>query len=262
MTWMPTPLRRALATSVAAASILVLGGASPAGAQPAGASCPASVDTAGEGWICMLLVLQTPTSSPSDQQIGLWEGIVNTDGRAAVANGITFSDVATQAKVTTLYEAELGRSPEPEGLNYWTDVMQTNRSELPVEFNFFRSGEYLSQFESVEAFINDQYRYFLGREAALEERRYWADLFIEDDRVSNEQLTWAIGSSREAGVVRLERAYDTLFERSPTQDEIEARIDRAASLGYFKTLAELATTNEAIGVLGQRGLCLSPAQDC
>lgn len=52
--------------------------AAPAGAELRDGSCPSSVDTTDEGWICSLLILDTPTDSPSEAQIDLWRGALET----------------------------------------------------------------------------------------------------------------------------------------------------------------------------------------
>lgn len=226
--------------------------AAPAGAQLEDGTCPSSVDTTDEGWICSLLILDTPTDSPSDGQISLWSEVLADSGRYGVTDGIVFSDVSIEDKVTTIYETQLHRQPDAGGLAHWRDRTQAARSEFAVEFGIFGSGEYLSQFESTEAFVNDQYQYYLGREASQSERAHWADRLARGE-LSNDGITRAIATSREAGNVRAGVLYLTYARRGPDAGGLEHWGQRAASQGLFRSVVDFARSGEIVGTLGRIG---------
>lgn len=256
---MRSTARQLLAAVTGAAGLALSPLASPGSAQTSG-SCPPSVDTRAEGWICEQLLLATPTTSPSDQQIGFWEGVLNEEGRVAVAGGIVFSDASTEAKVEAIYRSELGRAPDEGAVEYWADVIEDARTELAAEFAIFDSGEYLSQFESTEAFVDDQYRYYLGRDASQEEQSYWADRLRTDD-VSNQGITRAIATSQEAGAVRADRLYDDYLRRDADPSGFEHWMAHAAAVGHYRAAVDIAVSDEAFVTLGSAG-CAAAGTEC
>lgn len=230
--------------------------AAPAGAQLQEGTCPSSVDTTDEGWICSLLISETPTESPSNEQIDLWMDALGADGRLAVTDGIIFSDASVEAKVRTLYQTQLNREPDPSGLTHWRERIQDARTEFAAEFGVFGSGEYLSQLESPEAFVNDQYQYYLGREASRDEQAYWAGRFNRGE-LSNEGITRAIAQSPEAGNVRARLLYEDYLRRSPEPGGLAYWSPRAADQGLFTTSTQFATSVEAVNTLGRIGVELA-----
>ena len=254
--------RRLFTLTVAAVATVaaVTASASPARAQT-GPSCPASVDTPSDGWICMQLILNTPTSSPSDQQIGLWEGVLNASGRHAVADGIVFSDASLEGKVTAFYASELERQPEPDALAFWSDVIDDARSEVPFEVAALSSDEYLAQFESAEgfdaaSFVDALYGYFLGRSASTDERVFWSRE-LDRGALSFEGLTRVIATSAEAGAVRTLLLYDMWTERPADDAGFAYWSDLAASQGLYATIVHFSIADEVVETLGARGMCLA-----
>ena len=251
-------LRRAHRTSTpvaAAAGIIAMLAvmlAAPAGAQLDEGTCPSSVDTTDEGWICSLLILDTPTDAPSTEQVALWSDVLAAEGRRAVTDGIVFSDVSVEAKVRTLYETQLDRQPDPTGLVHWRERMQAARTELAPELGVFGSGEYLSQFESTEAFVSDLYRYYLGREASRSEQAHWAERFNRGE-LSHEGISRAIATSREAGNVRARLLYEQHARRSPDPGGLQHWSSRAAGDGLYATTVAFATSGEVVSTLGRLG---------
>lgn len=224
----------------------------PVGAQLDEGSCPSTVDTIDEGWICSLLILATPTDSPSDDQIVLWSEVLRQRGRSGVADGIVFSDASVEAKVDVIYETQLDRQADPGGLAHWRDRVQASRTELAAEFGIFGSAEYLSRFESPEAFVNDQYRYYLGREASLEERAHWAGR-LTTGALSNSGITRGIATSREAGNVRAAIVFEDFARRAPDPGGFQHWSSRAASHGLFPTIVDFARSPEMVTTLGRFG---------
>lgn len=224
----------------------------PAGAQVDG-TCPASVDTANEGWICSMLILDTPTDAPTDAQIELWSEVLSNSGRFGVTDGIVFSDASVEDKVRTIYETQLNREPDQDGLVHWREQIQQSRTEFAAEFGVFGSGEYLSQFESPEAFVNDQYQYYLGREASRSEQAHWADRFNRGE-ISKDGITRAIATSREAGNVRAGILYFSYAQRGAEPAGLQHWSARAAERGLFPTVVDFARSAEIVNTLGQAGM--------
>ncbi|MBX3284482.1 MAG: hypothetical protein KF703_03985, partial [Actinobacteria bacterium] len=224
-----------------------------AGAQFDEATCPASVDTTDEGWICSVLILGTPSSSPGDAQIDLWSRVLEQQGRQAVTDGIVFSDTSVEAKVRVIYETQLGRQPDAGGLAHWRRAVQGARTELAAEYGIFGSGEYLSQFESTEAFVADQYEYYLGREASRSEQQYWAGWFARHG-LSNVGVTRSIATSGEAGATRARLLYELYARRSPDPRGLQHWATIAASSGYYPAIVDFARSPEIVATLGQLGI--------
>lgn len=237
---------------ILAMAATMLAAPSPVGAQTEDSTCPASVDTVDEGWICMLLVLNTPTSSPTVQQIELWGGILAASGRHAVTDGIVFSDASIEAKVTALYRSHLERNPDQSGLVHWRDRVQDARTEFAAEFGVFGSAEYQARFASTGAFVNDQYRYYLGREAGPAEQAHWTDL-VTDGQLSTRGVTRRIAQSREAGNVRAGILYAAYTNRTPDAGGLQVWSRVAASTGLYATVVDFARYPEIVGNLGRIG---------
>ncbi|MFP4514376.1 MAG: hypothetical protein ACLFRV_15655 [Acidimicrobiales bacterium] len=210
------------------------------------------MDTTDEGWICSMLILNTPNDTPTAGEIDRWSQRLVVDGRAAVAEDIVFSDASVDAKVSALYETQLGREPDPEAVAHWRSRMQADRSELPVEYAIFASSEYLSQFESPEAFVNAQYQYYLGREASIEEREAWAQLYV-DEVLSTEDITRRIATSAEAGDVRARILYSDLAQRSPDAGGLETWRSYSQDAGLYAAIAEFSVHPEVVNALGHAG---------
>ena len=248
-------LRTTITAAVGIVAMLAVMFAPPAGAQSGqlqDGTCPSSVDTTAEGWICSMLILETPAASPSADQIALWSDVLDNHGRIGVSGGIVFSDASVNAKVRTIYETQLGREPDAAGLSHWRQRVQDAHSEFAAEFPIFGSGEYLSQFESTEAFVNDQYQYYLGREASREEQAYWARRFSTTD-LSNEGITRAIAHSAEAGRVRARILYRDYARRRADAGGLEFWSRHASESGLFAVLAFFGTADEVVHTLGRVG---------
>jgi hypothetical protein len=244
-----------LASALGALALIATMLASRSGAQqePTGedGACPPSVDTIEEGWICSLLILGTPTDSPSDRQITLWSEVLRHRGRVGVTDGITFSDASVEDKVTVIYETQLGRSPDPGGLAHWTGRVQASRTELAAELGIFGSREYLDRFGSAEAFVNDQYRYYLGRDAGAAEQAHWAS---RTDELTLTGVTIGIATSPEAGDVRTGILYDHYARRPADPSGFQHWSGRAARAGLFAAIVDFARSAEIVRTLGRLGI--------
>ncbi|MBR3515271.1 MAG: leucine-rich repeat protein [Lachnospiraceae bacterium] len=72
---------------------------------------------------------------------------------------------ATREFVTRMYDVVLGRMPDEEGLNTWTDNLNSGRSSaVDIVYGFFYSPEYLNKGKSNGAIVTDCYNAMLGRD--------------------------------------------------------------------------------------------------
>lgn len=75
-----------------------------------------------------------------------------------------------------LYQAALGRAPDPIGLGFWTTALETGTLSLPeVAQGFVGSPEFRDRFGVPEhgGFVDLLYRHVLGREADAEGSAFW-----------------------------------------------------------------------------------------
>lgn len=256
MLWSPS--RQLLLGPVLVATVVAgLVAPRPAAAQRLdGGTCPSSVDTGDKGWICALLLLDTPTASPTGVEISRWADRLARTGRQAVAGGIIFSDAAVDAKLASLYRTQLGRDPDPAGSAYWRDRVQSLRSELVAEFGVFNSAEYHARFPSPGSFVDSLYRYYLGRPASGDEQAYWGGL-LASGAVGNDGITYAVAVSPEAGAVRAGLLYQIHARRAPDDGGLSYWGGIAAGRGYLGTLVEFASSSEPVQTLGSVGLELA-----
>lgn len=76
--------------------------------------------------------------------------------------------------VKRLYEITLNRQAEQEGLEYWTNSLNTKKIDaLTLTWNFFNSQEYLDKKNNDIEFIKDSYKAILGRDADKVGLDYW-----------------------------------------------------------------------------------------
>jgi len=74
--------------------------------------------------------------------------------------------------VTRLYDKLLERTPDPEGLSYYVDLLNNGTSREAVIVNIMESEEYIRKF------IKDQYLFLLERESDPVGEDYWYNLMI------------------------------------------------------------------------------------
>lgn len=80
----------------------------------------------------------------------------------------------TEAFVSRLYTVVLGRDAEPEGLQYWTDLLNSKKTDgATTAKNFFDSAEFKSKSISDEDYLAILYKTFFNREMDEGGREYW-----------------------------------------------------------------------------------------
>ncbi|SFP88268.1 protein of unknown function [Butyrivibrio proteoclasticus] len=79
---------------------------------------------------------------------------------------VFYNDEQVKAFVTRLYETALGRSPEPAGLNDWTNKLMSGEAQaVNVVQGVLCSPEYINKGKSNGEVVNDCYQAMLGRAA-------------------------------------------------------------------------------------------------
>lgn len=113
--------------------------------------------------------------------------------------------VATQvAAVQQLYVAYFGRPADPAGLDYWTNIVEAQKSTAAVSATFAASAEYKTAYEGkTNVQIVDQiYTNLFGRPADATGRAYWVDLLdkgtIKVDTIVYEVSIAALTTDKEA----------------------------------------------------------------
>lgn len=80
----------------------------------------------------------------------------------------------TQAYVARIYTKALGRNPEPAGLKYWTNEIQTGkRTPVQVAEEFFFAPEFVNKKLNNTEYVKVLYRTFMGREYDKGGLNYW-----------------------------------------------------------------------------------------
>lgn len=93
-------------------------------------------------------------------------------------DGGFFSNTANKAQieafVTRLYSVCLGRNPDTDGLNDWTNRLANREiSGTEAAYGFFFSTEYRNKNRSNSDFLDDLYNCFLGRTADTDGKNLW-----------------------------------------------------------------------------------------
>jgi len=81
-----------------------------------------------------------------------------------------------QGQVTRIYLAALGRSPDPGGLRYWSDLVDQRRASIhAAAYAFSRSAEFAAQYGTLtdDAFVGAVYRSVFGRDPDPAGQAYW-----------------------------------------------------------------------------------------
>lgn len=92
----------------------------------------------------------------------------------------------TEAFVARLYTEALNRQPDPIGLAYWTQEIQTGkRTPVAVAREFFFSPEFQNKNLSRTEYVKVLYRTFMGREYDKDGLNYWVKRLKSGDSRSN-----------------------------------------------------------------------------
>jgi hypothetical protein len=100
-----------------------------------------------------------------------WVGILNSQGQAAVANGILRSSEALGHIVDAFYLRFLGRQSDPSGRANWISFLQHGGTEEQLENLFLTSPEYQGHINT--DFVQSLYINILGRTGSASELAGW-----------------------------------------------------------------------------------------
>jgi len=159
--------------------------------------------------------------------------------------------VATQvAAVQQLYVSYFGRPADPAGLDYWTNIVEAQKSTAAVSATFAASAEYKTAYEGkTNAQIVDQlYTNLFGRPADATGRAYWVDLLdkgtIKVDTIVYEVSLAALTTDKEA--VENKVAAATAFTAALDTPAEVAGYTGAAALALAKAFITGVTTDATL----------------
>jgi hypothetical protein len=159
--------------------------------------------------------------------------------------------VATQvAAVQQLYVSYFGRPADPAGLDYWTNIVEAQKSTAAVSATFAASAEYKTAYEGkTNAQIVDQlYTNLFGRPADATGRAYWVDLLdkgtIKVDTIVYEVSIAALTTDKEA--VENKVAAATAFTAALDTPAEVAGYTGAAALALAKAFITGVTTDATL----------------
>ena len=96
-------------------------------------------------------------------------------------------DAKIKAFVTSLYNSTLGRNPEPDGLNYWTNGLKDgSKTGKETVGEFISSPEFVGKNYCNEHFVEHLYTAILGRAPDTDGKAYWTGRL--NDGMKREQL--------------------------------------------------------------------------
>ena len=97
-------------------------------------------------------------------------GVAENGGDTTITNPET-----ARTFVTQMYQGLLGRDPEEDGFNYWTDRLTNGETVEEIVRGFIDSEEFKASNVDQNAFINGLYKGVLGRTADLDGFKFWKD---------------------------------------------------------------------------------------
>jgi hypothetical protein len=104
-------------------------------------------------------------------ELNIWVNVLNTQGQAAVANGILRSSESLGRVVDSLYLRFLGRNSDATGRAAWISALQHGATLESVESGFLTSPEYLSHIDT--EYVQSLYINLLGRTGSAAELAAW-----------------------------------------------------------------------------------------
>ncbi len=161
--------------------------------------------------------------SPSEDGLRFADGWLALDGRTELGSALR------------LYQATLGREPDPIGLGFWTDALDAGRITLAeAARDFVGSAEFQARFGAPDStgFVDLLYRNVLGRAADAEGLAHWAGALdrgalsraevVLGFSESDELISATAGRYAAAGgwapdpvAVDVMRYYETVLDRLP-----------------------------------------------
>jgi hypothetical protein len=150
----------------------------------------------------------------SSSEINGWVAVYNSQGQAAVVQGIYFSAESLGRIVDSFYLRFLGRQSDPAGRAGWISFLQNGGTEQQMENGFLGSPEYLSHIDT--DFVQSLYINILGRTGSSSELAGWNNQLQTLGLVGVANGFTGSTENRDNTVIA---DYETYLHRAPTPRE-------------------------------------------
>jgi hypothetical protein len=158
-------------------------------------------------------------------ELNLWVNVYNSQGQAAVANGIVRSSEALGRVVDSFYLRFLGRQSDSAGRAAWINLLQHGASLESVEAGFITSPEYLSHIDT--DFVQSLYINLLGRTGSAAELALWNNSI---QTLGLAGIASAFLTSQEYRGDNVAADFQLFLHRSPSPAETSAFVGMSADL--------------------------------
>ncbi|MBR5960518.1 MAG: DUF4214 domain-containing protein [Clostridia bacterium] len=148
----------------------------------------------------------------------------NTGTAATTTTTPVSNDTGTRGFVTRMYKVVLDRDPDPNGLDYWVNMLDSGKLQAAdIVTGFFNSTEYTGKNKKNEEVVKDCFNAMLGRDPDQSGMTYWKaimDYGMTSDRVcagflgSQEFIGLANSYGIKPGTITLKNARDLNIERT------------------------------------------------
>ncbi len=166
--------------------------------------------------------------------------------REVVARSFLNSVEGSRNEAVIAYDELLGRSPDPQGLTFWTDFLRTG-SVNTLRFQHLASDEYYGNTgNSNSSYIDQLYRDLLGREIDPEGKDFYVGLL--DGAIPRWWVSRSIYESDESLGNRVTAYYRSVLDRSPTDGEIADGVELILAQDERAVRASVLASDEAFEV--------------
>lgn len=179
--------------------------------------------------------------NPSAQEVGFWQGVLQTSGQAAVVNAIEHSMEASRYTVTNWCLKYLGRSPtSAESTNWASQLYRGTRSEA-VLAQILGSTSYQNRARASltgvtpnRSFVQMLYVQLLNRQATATELNVWSNALAAGITRTTVANIFIGSAGYRAAVVT--SYYVTILGRAsaPSSTEVNAWVNSGLSLGVIR----------------------------
>ena len=154
-----------------------------------------------------------------------WVSLVNSQGQAAVVNGILRSSEGLGNIVDGFYLRFLGRQSDSNGRTSWDNFLQHGGTEEQLENLFLTSPEYVGHINT--DFVQSLYINILGRTGTVSEVAGWNNLI---QQLGLAGIAKGFTSSKENRTISLNTDFQVFLHRSPTAAETSSFVGSSADL--------------------------------
>lgn len=166
--------------------------------------------------------------------------------RASVARSFLNSTEGAQNEANVAYNELLGRGPDPEGLEFWTDFLRTG-SVNTLRFQHLASDEYYENSGATNtSYVDQLYLDLLDRAIDPEGLEFYVDLL--DTGTPRWWVSRSIYESPESLGNRITAYHQAILDRDPTEAEITNGVALILAEDERAVQAELLASDEAFDV--------------